>query len=64
MHDLAAEADLAGVRDHGAAERLDQRRLAGAVVADHGEDLAGIEIEVGVVERGDAAVALDELARR
>ena len=62
MHDLSAEPDFAGIGDHGAADRLDQRRLAGAVVADHGEDLAGIEIEVGVVERGDATVALDELA--
>src|SRR5271165_24029 len=62
MDDLAAEADLAGVRDHRPADRLDERRLAGAVVADHGDDLAGIEIEVGMVERGDAPVALDELA--
>ena len=27
------------------------------------EDLARIEVEVGMVERGDAAVALDEAAR-
>ena len=45
------------------AEHLDQRRLAGAVVADDAEDLARHEIEIGVVERGDAAVALDEAAR-
>ena len=57
MHDLAGEPDLAGVGRDRAAERLDQRRLAGAVVADDGEDLVGIEVEVGVVERDDAAVA-------
>ena len=37
-------------------------RLAGAVVADDRQDLVGVEIEIGVVERGDATVALDELA--
>ena len=63
MHDFAGEPDLARVGDHRAAERLDQRRFAGAVVADHGEDLAGIEVEIGVVERGDAPVALDQPAR-
>ena len=42
-------------------QRLDQRGLSGAVVADDREDLAGIEIEVGMIHRGDAAVALDQL---
>ena len=46
----------------GAGERLDQRRLAGAVVADHGQDLARHQVEIGMVERRDAAVALDEAA--
>ena len=64
MHDLAAEPDFAGIGDHRAAERLDQRRFAGAVVADDREDLAGIKIEIGVVERGDATIALDELSRQ
>jgi hypothetical protein len=45
-----------------ARDRLDHRGLAGAVVADHGKDFAGIEIEIGLVERGDAAIALDETA--
>src|SRR5271166_402597 len=60
-HDLSVEADLAGVRDHSAADRLDQGRLAGAVVADDRQDLVRVEIEIRVVERGDAAVALDQL---
>src|SRR6185437_12665115 len=63
MHDLAAETDLARVRDHGAAKRLDQGRFASAVVANDREDLARIEFEVGVIERGDATIALDELSR-
>ena len=58
VHLLAVEADLALVRDRGARERLDQARLAGAVVPDHGEDLAGVEVEVGAVDRGHVAVAL------
>ena len=48
---LAVEPDLAGIGNDRAGERLDQGRLAGAVVADDGEDLAGIELEIGVVER-------------
>jgi hypothetical protein len=59
---LAVQLDLAFVGRDGAADRLDQRRLAGAVVADDGEDFAGIEVEIGVIERGDAAVALDQPA--
>src|SRR6516225_9361847 len=49
MHGLAGEPDLARVRDDRATESLDQRRFASAIVADHGEDLVGIEIEVGMV---------------
>ena len=62
LTDLAVEPDLALVGHDRAGDRLDQRRLAGAVVADDGEDLARIEVEVGMVERGDAAVALDQAA--
>ena len=39
--DLAVEPDLALVGDGGAREHLDHARLAGPVVPDHGEDLAG-----------------------
>ena len=41
-------------------QRLDERRLARAVVADDGEDLARHQVEIGVVHGGDAALALDE----
>ena len=62
MHNLPAKPDFSGIGDHRAAKRLDQRRLSGAVVADDREDLAGIEVEVGMIERGDPAIALDEAA--
>ncbi len=63
LHRLAFELDFALVGIDGAGDRLDQRGFSGTVVADHGEDFAGIEIEIGIVERGDAAIALDETAR-
>jgi hypothetical protein len=40
-----------------AGEDLHQRRLAGAVVADQGDDLALIDIEVDVGQRPDGAEA-------
>src|SRR6185436_18641495 len=63
MDQLAVEPDLAFVRLQRARQRLDQRRLAGAVVADDREDLAGVELEVGAVQRDDLAVALHQTAR-
>ena len=63
MHPLAVEADLALVRLERPRECLDQRRLAGAVVADDREDLVRVQLEVGPVQRHDVAVALDESAR-
>src|SRR5271170_1886831 len=62
IHNLSAEPDFAGVRNHRAAERLYESGFPRAVVADHGKDLVRIEIEVGVIERSHTAVALDELS--
>ena len=45
----------AGIALVGAGQDLDQRRLAGAVVAEQRHDLAGIEIDRGVVDGADAA---------
>src|SRR3546814_6139313 len=42
---LAIDEDVAGIAPVGAGEDLDQRRLAGAVVAEQGDDLAGIEVD-------------------
>src|SRR5205823_3357692 len=63
VHGLGVEQDLALVRLDRARERLDQRRLAGAVVADDREDLLRIELEVSASQREDVAVALDESPR-
>ena len=63
VHGLAVHQHLPCVGLHGAGEHLDQRRLAGAVVADHAEDLVRPQVEIGVIERDDAAVALDQAAR-
>ena len=57
---LPVEQDFAAVGDHRTAERLDQRRLAGAVVADDRQDFARHQVEIGVVERHHPAVALVE----
>ena len=51
---LALEDDLArGARDR-TAEQVEECRLAGAVRADHAEDLAGTHLEADVVHRGQA----------
>ena len=57
---LAVDRDRPGVGGLRAGERLDQRRLAGAVVADERDDLAGVDLEVDVLERRHAAEALRE----
>ena len=60
---LALEAHLAFVERVDADDALDQRRLAGAVVADEGHDLAAADLEVDPVERLDGAERLrDALA--
>ena len=50
---LAVEQDRPGVELVHAADRLDQGRLAGAVVAEQGEHLAGVDVERHAVERDD-----------
>src|SRR5207248_3462362 len=46
VHQLPVEGDLAAVRLDGATKDFDQRALAGPVVADQGDDLAGVGREV------------------
>src|SRR6185436_9956856 len=58
----AVETDLSLVRLQRARERLDQRRLAGPVVADHSDDLVRIELEIDSVERNNLPVPLGEPA--
>ena len=64
VHRLAVEPDLTLVGDHRAGQRLDQAGLAGAIVPDHRQDLAGVELEVRPVDRRHVAVALHQAARR
>ena len=49
VHRLALEEQLAGVDVEVAGQGLDHRGLPGAVVADEGDDLAGVDVEVGIV---------------
>ena len=67
--DLApVDADRARVRPVDAGDDLDQRRLAGAVLAQQRMDLAGTDVEADVVQRPHAgerlAQALDRQHRR
>ena len=61
---LAVEEDLAGVGGQAPVQRLDQGGLAGAVVADDRQHLAGVEVEVDAVEADDPAEGLDQAAGR
>ena len=60
---LAVEEDLAAVDRVDAGDALDQRRLAGAVVADERHDLAVAHLEVDVVERLHRAEVLRDAAQ-
>ena len=50
-HRAIVEPDFAGVRRIDAGQDLDQRRLAGAVLAEQRMDLAAAQIEIDRVER-------------
>ena len=65
MAGLAVDEDVAAVGTMDAAEDADQRRFAGAVLADDGVDLAEADVEIDAVERDRGAEMLgDRLARR
>ena len=49
---------------HRAAEDLQERRLAGAVVADEPDDLAAPDLDVDVLQRREAAVEVRDPSRR
>ena len=61
---LAGDGDLALVAAVGAGEDLHQRRLAGAVLADESEDLAGEHVDVDVVEGAHPRKRLADAAHR
>ena len=58
----AVDLDGAGIQAVHAADALDQRRLARAVVAEQGEDLAAVDVQVDVVQREHRAEALGRAA--
>ena len=51
----SAENDAPRLRLHEPGDRIEQRRLAGAVRAEQSDDLAGLDRDRHVVERGDPA---------
>ena len=55
---LAVDVILAGGQLDGAGDRLAERRLAGAVLADQPVNLAGIKIEIDVFDGMHAAIDL------
>ena len=59
---LPGQQDLAAVRLVDAGHDLDQRRLAGAVLAEEGVDLAGIERQRHVLQRLGRAESLGDVA--
>ena len=58
----SVDQDLAAVRLLRAGEDLHQRRLAGPVVAEDAEHLAGMDVEVDGTEGRDGAVGLGDPA--
>ena len=62
-HGLAVEPYLALVRLHQPVEDVHQRRLAGAVLAEQGADLAGLDGQVDVVIGHEAAEPLGDAAQ-
>src|SRR5439155_22743580 len=56
------KADLTGIGRLDAGDDSHQRRFAGAVFADHGEDFAGRDFDVNVVERPHSGEGLAQSA--
>ena len=59
----AADRDPAGARRHDAAEDLHQGRLAGPVLADEAQHLAGLDGEADVLQRPHARIGLVDVAQ-
>ena len=62
--DLVANPNLAGVRAMNAGHDLDQRRLAGAVLAEQRVDFAGAHVERHVAQHRDADEGLRNATER
>ena len=63
MRAFAVEEDFPLVGLQRSRECFDERRLAGAVVADDREDLSRVQLEIGPIQGDDVSVAFDDPAR-
>ena len=61
MH-AAVDGDRTGVPGIVAGQDFHQRRLAGAIGAKQGDDLAGVEMKMDIAEHGHAAERLADTA--
>ncbi len=61
---VPVDRDAAGVGHLKAGQHVDQRRLAGAVGADHPDHLAALQVDVDAVERLDTLEADADPTRR
>jgi hypothetical protein len=57
---LAVQKNLALVGNGGTSQAFDEAGFARTVVANHGHDFSGAQLEVGTVQGGDLAVAFDQ----
>jgi len=64
MHRPPIKENLALIGLVNSGDDLDQRGLAGAVIPDQPDDLAGVDIHTHVVNCGQAAEALDNVPHR
>ena len=63
LDDAAVDLERPGVRPVGAGDDLDERRFAGAVLADEGVDLAGGQVERDALKRLHAAEGFGDVGQ-
>src|SRR5206468_776766 len=63
VHVLPGDVRLARIDRISAGKHLHQRRFASAVVAEHGDDLAGVKIDADAVDGVDAAEGFPDVAQ-
>ena len=60
VDDLVAHGDVAGVGQVDTTDQVEQRRFAGAAAPEHGDELAGADLEIDLIENGVGHLALYE----
>ena len=63
-HVVAHHLDAAGIGGEQAGEQLEQRRLAGAIGAEQGDELAGMGGQADAVDGADRAIGLDDVVQQ